>query len=362
MWNQTGVTQLLGITYPIVQAGMAGVSSPSIVAEVSNAGCLGTLGASYMSPQDITSAIKDIQALTDKPFAVNLFVTQRAIVFSPELQKMQTELAPFRIELELTEPDAIDFEWYDLTQQVQAVVDAGVKIISFTFGIPSADIVTMLHEAGVTIIGTATTVKEAVMIEDAGFHIVVAQGMEAGGHRASFASEDELAVQVGLMSLVPQMVDQVGVPVIAAGGIMDGRSIVAALALGAQGVQLGSAFLLTDESSAVEAYKKALLDTNDESTIVTKLFSGKPARVIANRFTKVLHSLEDNVPAFPLQNTLTSDIRKMAAVVGDTDLMSLYAGQSSCLGRELSARELIDTLVSEVATNQFQYHDASDQN
>ncbi len=362
MWNQTGVTQLFGITYPIIQAGMAGVSSPSLVAEVSNAGCLGTLGAGYMSPQAITRAIKDIQALTDKPFAVNLFVMQRAIAFSPELQKMQTELAPFRKELELTEPDAIDFEWYDLTQQVQAVIDAGVKIISFTFGIPSSDILSMLLESGITIIGTATTVKEAVMIEDAGFHIVVAQGMEAGGHRASFASEDELAVQVGLMSLVPQMVDQVGIPVIAAGGIMDGRCIVAALALGAQGVQLGSAFLLADESGAVEAYKKALLETNDESTIVSNLFSGKPARVIANRFTKVLHTLEDNVPPFPLQNALTSDIRKMATVVGDTDLMSMYAGQSSSLGRESSVRDLINTLLSEVAMNPFQYQDTSDQN
>ena len=357
MWNHTGVAKQLGIRYPIIQAGMAGITSPSLVAAVSNAGGLGTLGAGYMSRQEITSTISEIQRLTDKPFAVNLFVTQRAIAFSEQLQKVQTKLAPFRMDLGIDEPDAIDFDLQDLWEQVDAVLECNVPIVSFTFGIPSEEIMSRLFHAKVTLLGTATTVKEAMLLEDAGFHMVIAQGSEAGGHRATFESNDDVPL-IGSMSLIPQVVDQITLPVIAAGGIMDGRGIVAAMALGAQAVQLGTAFLLTTESSAVSAYKKAVFDSHDESTIMTKLFSGKPARAIENRFTKALHDLESEVPPFPLQNSLTNDIRKAARQQGVADMMSLYAGQSSGIGRMMDAAQLIEILVQEVEASDFRYREA----
>ena len=229
---------------------------------------------------------------------------------------------------------------------LEVLLSARVPIVSFTFGILPADAIARLHAQGTYLMGTATSVKEARMLEDAGIDAVIAQGAEAGGHRGTFAHAHPALV--GTMALVPQIVDAVGVPVIASGGIMDGRGIVAALALGASAVQMGTAFLTTTESGAPACYKQAVLRASENATGLTRAFSGRWARGIRNRFMQESDASGAAPLSFPWQNALTTQMRKAAAQNGDPELLSLWAGQGSTLARAVSAAELVRQLEQEI--------------
>lgn len=261
MWYENKVTQDLNIKYPIVQAGMAGgITTPELVAAVSNSGGLGSLGAGYMSSEQTRESIRKVKQLTDKPFGVNLFIPETPDVSEDELKKANEWLRPFRgklgisEKLEVKKPTATLFE-----QQMEIIMEERVPVCSFTFGVPSKETVQQLKTGNIMVIGTATTVKEAIANEENGVDMVVVQGSEAGGHRGTFMGSFEEAM-IGTMALVPQTVDHVNIPVIAAGGIMDGRGVLAALILGAQAVQMGTAFVTSIESGAKEQHKEAILN------------------------------------------------------------------------------------------------------
>ncbi|MGG1571789.1 NAD(P)H-dependent flavin oxidoreductase [Fictibacillus sp. NRS-1165] len=340
------ITSLFGIQYPIVQAGMAGgPATPELAAAVSNAGGLGTLGAGYMTPADLEAAIHTMKELTNKPCAVNLFLPEVFIEDSVRTEKMRKRLAPFRSSLGMEQASAESGYQSIFQDQIQTVLDAQVSIVSFTFNSPSTELVGQLKEQGITIMATATSVEEARQLEAEGVDVISAQGSEAGGHRGTFIGEAEDAL-IGSMTLVPLLTDAVSVPVIAAGGIMDGRGIAAAMALGASGVQLGTAFLASAESGAHPLHKDAIFQAKETDLKLTKAFSGKMARGINNDFMEQMAG-EENLPPYPIQNALTSDIRKQAAIQGKSEWMSLWAGQGAPMAKRLSAHEIMENLVKD---------------
>jgi nitronate monooxygenase len=347
MRSSTDIRSLLGIDHPIIQAPMAnGATTPALVAAVSNAGALGSLGASALDPGQILDAIAAIRRLTDRPFNVNLFAGGIEGPEGPDPSPMMEILARLHAEFGLPAPVPPGPVADPFEAQFEAVLEARPPIFSFTFGIPGDAALDGLRARGIKILGTATTVAEARRLETAGVDGVVAQGGEAGGHRGTFAGAFESAL-VGTMALVPQVVDAVAVPVVAAGGIMDGRGIVAARALGAGGVQMGTAFLACRESGIPEAYKAAVRAARDDQTVVTRVFSGRPARALVNEFVLAMRDREGAVLPYPLQNAATRALRAAAARRGDTRFLSLWAGQAAGLARSLPAADLIRELVQE---------------
>lgn len=339
------MAEALGTRLALVQAPMAGgATTAQLVAAVSEAGGLGSLGGAMLSPDDLRAAIRAIRALTDRPFGVNLFGPQpRVAADSAAAAAVREVLAPARADLGLPEPEPPQ-EWSSpLERQLEVVVEERVPAFSFTFSIPPLDEV---RESGAVVLGSATTVAEAVALEQAGVDIVVAQGSEAGGHRGTFLGPFEQGL-VGGLALVPQVVDRVSVPVIAAGGIMDGRGIAAALALGAEGVQLGTAFLTCTESGAPPAGKAALSAAGSDATVVTDALSGRPARAIRNRLADELAQAQ-RLP-YPLQGAAGRDVYAAAAAQGRTEYMYLLSGQGAPMCRDLSAAELVAALERETA-------------
>lgn len=353
MWNKTVLTRALGIQYPIIQAPMAGgPTTPELVAAVSNAGGLGFLGAGYMSADSMREAIHRIRELTDKPFGVNLFVPEKdeqvdlAAVASMKdyLKQVVPHVCGIADEIEnipIRRSSKDPFE-----KQLQVVLEERVPVLSFTFGHPTVEQIEKLKSKDIYVIGTATTVEEAIILEKMSVDAIVAQGYEAGGHRGTFLGFDESRL-IGSMALIPQVVDKVSVPVIAAGGIMDGRGIVACFALGASGVQMGTTFLVSRESGAHPEYKRAILHSRDADTVITTAFSGKPARGIRNAFIRSMQNYKEPIPPYPLQNALTRPIRNWASREANPDFMSLWAGQGSALSQEASAGEIVRRLVQE---------------
>lgn len=350
MWSSRVATLLtrLNITYPIIQAPMAGGATTStLVAAVANAGGLGSLAAGYMQPKDIRATIQDIRRLTQKPFSVNLFTPQSFEISLDKIKKVSVPLNKMRTELGIPTSDLIPQIKNNYQEQIDIICDEKVPIFSFTFGIPSADIIQRLKSNNTMIIGTATTVDEGVLLERSGCDAIVAQGSEAGGHRGTFDGEFTMS-QVGTIALIPQLVDAVSIPVIAAGGIMDGRGLAAAIALGANGVQMGTAFLTCNESGASRLYKNALLASNEASTVVTSTFSGKPARGLHNEFIKQMADYKDSLPDYPILHTLTSDIRAAATKLNNPHYPSFWAGQGTRLSKtSISAADLIKLTVEE---------------
>lgn len=335
----------LGIEHPIIQAPMAGGSTtPELVAAVSNAGGLGSTGAAYLKPEDIVKHSRRVRELTDKPFAVNLFAPLPAPA-EKDPGRMLAVLARHHEELGLAPPQPPKSPLPPFEEQVAAVAESGARVFSFTFGIPPAAVLERLRARGMLLAGTATTVREAKLLEAAGVDVVVAQGAEAGGHRGTFAGPFQASL-VGTMALVPQMVDAVRLPVVASGGLMDGRGIAAARVLGASGAQLGTAFLSCPEAGIAAAYKAALREAHDDATVVTRAFSGRPARGLANAFTEALGDSEDTLP-FPLQHAATTPLRSAASARGDTRFIALWAGQAAALSRGRPAGELMRELIAE---------------
>jgi nitronate monooxygenase len=346
------MTELLKIEFPIIQAPMAGgVTTSNLVAEVSNSGGLGMMGAGYMTPDQIRDQIKEIKQLTTYPFGINLFVPNEFTYTEKEIKAANDHLQPIYKQLNLSDNVNLDiptsnhfFEKFD--EQIQVVIDEKVPVCSFTFGIPSIEIIAKLKLHNSILMGTATTVEEAVEVEKLGMDMVVVQGSEAGGHRGNFMADDEKSL-VGLMSLIPQVVDHVSIPVIAAGGIMDGRGLMAAICLGANGVQMGTAFLTCIESGAHKVHKQAILHANEDQMVLTRAFSGKWARGIKNKFISDLKNHEDSLPDFPVQNTLTQHIRKAASSQNNPDYMSLWSGQSPRLAKNQTVEALMKDTISE---------------
>jgi nitronate monooxygenase len=336
----------LGIGQPIIKAPLAGAGdTPELVAAVSEAGGLGIFGAAYLQPDAIRATVRRIRALTSRPFGLNLFAPIPPAPLPADWGPALRRLAPWFEELSLPPPDELPAEPHpDFDAQMEAVLDSAPAVFSFAFGDIPAEAAEAARGRGIRLIGTATNVAEAVGLVRSGVDAVVAQGSEAGGHRGSYAATFE-AGMVGTIALVPQMADAIEMPVIASGGIMDGRGIAAALALGAAAVQLGTAFLTCPEAGTPSPYRKALLEGVEDSTRITDVFSGRPARGIDNRFLREMGGGE--ILPFPYQNALTRPLRTRAAELGQADLLSLWAGQGLRLARELPAAELVRALVAE---------------
>jgi nitronate monooxygenase len=334
---------------PVVQAPMAGgnITTPELVAAVSNSGGLGSLAGGYASAREIEQAIRKTRALTDRPFAVNLFAPGAHQPLSGDVGTQLRLLAPIHERLGLDPPAMPDRVAAYFTEQMEAVLAAKISIVSFTFGLLPPDAMNRLHGQGAFVMGTATTVAEAKMLEAAGVDAVVAQGGEAGAHRGTFDVPAEPPL-VGTMALVPQIADAIKLPVIASGGIMDGRGIVAAIVLGASAAQMGTAFLTCDECGAPPAYKRAVLDAPDDSTSLTRAFSGRWARAIRNRFMEASRRSGAEPLSYPWQNSLTVPMRAAAGKKGDSEYLSLWAGQGTRMARPLPAADLMRVLEHEI--------------
>ncbi|MFX3633954.1 MAG: NAD(P)H-dependent flavin oxidoreductase [Candidatus Pristimantibacillus sp.] len=342
----TKLCQVFNIRYPLFLAGMAGgPTTVQLVAAMSNAGGLGTLGAAYMEPNAIREAIMEIRKLTDKPFAVNLFAPQPTDN-NNRTEEVQHELNRMRDVLNIPHATADDLTTPSLFEkQLAVLLEEKVPVISTAFGILPDLHMRQVKAIGLLVVAMVTTVREAILAEQAGCDAIVAQGSEAGGHRGTFdITEQPMGANIGTFALVPQIVDHVKIPVVAAGGIMDGRGLVASLALGAQGVQMGTRFLTAVESGAHEVYKQTLLESTEENTVITRVFSGRPARGVRNLFIKQWDASGIEPLPFPTQNTATRDIRNAANSQSNPDYMSLWAGQGT---RLLTSGQKAEDIVAE---------------
>jgi len=328
--------------------GGASATPPALVAAVSNAGALGFVGAAYMPPDQIARECAAIRALTSRPFGINLFAPTPIPEPPSDVSAALERIAHFHAELGLPSPSRPTLPTHSFDDQLTAAIQGGASVFSFTFGILPTETVGRIKERGIYLIGTATTVEEALALERSGVDAIVGQGSDAGAHRGTFLGAFESSM-VGTMALVPQVADAVRIPVIASGGIMNGSGIRAALTLGASAAQMGTAFLVTDECGVAESYKAAVLSARDDSTRVTRAFSGRPARGIVNRaMTEIERDDGAAVLAYPYQNSLTRLMRTAAAQQDRAEFLSLWAGQAARLARRMAATDLVATLVREL--------------
>lgn len=342
-----GFLQSLGVKFPIIQAPMGGgLETPELTAAVANAGGLGSLAAAYLKPEEILDQARRIRALTDKPLNINLFAGGYDAGPVPDAQPMLSLLAEIHEALGLPAPVMPSLPPDPFPSQFEAVLEVSPTIFSFTFGIPSSDAMKRLKARGIHAVGTATTVEEARLLEQSGVTAIVAQGAEAGAHRGTFLGAFESSM-VPTLDLVRAIRSAVSVPVIASGGLMDGRDIAQAFARGASAVQLGTAFLTCPEAGTPEAYRQAILSARTDTTVVTRAFSGRPARGLRNTFIDRMAGHEDHILPFPLQNALTRPMRTAAAKAGKAGFLSLWAGRGVTRARALPAAELVKRLVEE---------------
>ena len=344
---QTALTRRLGIDNPIILAPMAGgPGTPDLVAAVSNAGGLGFAGLAYLTPAQIAEFCRSVRERTQRPFGINLFAALPPKPVGDGARVAQI-VAPFFAELGLAPPTIPAPAADSFNESLEAALAGGASILSFTFGILPTDALQKI-KSRMFVMGTATTVDEAQQLEAAGVDAVIAQGSEAGAHRGTFAHRFEEAM-IGTMALVPQVVDAVKLPVVASGGIMDGRGVAAAFALGATAVQSGTCFLTCNEAGIPEAYKQAILHAREYQTRVTRAFSGRPARGIVNRFMTEVENAAgpDGVLPYPVQNTLTRPLRAAAAKAGRAEFLSLWAGQAFPLARRQPAADLVRRMMKE---------------
>ena len=337
---------LLGFDVPIVLGPFGGMSSVALTAAVSEAGGLGGYGLFGYDADRIAATAAELRASTSLPFALNLWMPVGTEVAPGEVDTAAAlaTVAPLYDELGIPSPSGEpDRFLVDVDDQLDAVLDARPAVASFVFGMPSADRVAALHDRGILVVGGATTVAEAVAVERAGADAVVASGFEAGGHRVSFLADAEHSL-VGTMSLVPQVVDAVRIPVIAAGGIADRRGVAAAFALGARGVQVGTAFLRARESAASAAHRAALAGLTAEGTVLTRAATGRLARGIRNRLVETVEA--GTIAPFPAQSWVVGALRAEANRRGRGDLQSLWSGQSAALTRGDSAAAVFAELAA----------------
>ena len=337
-----------GLSIPVVLAPMGGgPSTPELVAAVSNAGGLGSLAAAYSNAERIQQDIAAIRKLTKRPFAVDLFSPQAQLALNEGVKAVADFLRPYHERLGLKAPELPQKPIENFDEQLEAVAKAAPPIVSFTFGLLPAKASERLKAQGTYLMGTATTMDEARQLEQAGVNAVIAQGSEAGAHRGTFAVPAEEAL-IGTVALVPQVVDSVRVPVIASGGIMDGRGLLAALALGASAVQMGTAFLACKEAGTNAAYREALKHGGESRTTLTRAFSGRMARGLSNEFIEKWNASGLQHLPYPWQNAFTQPMRRAAASAGQAGLLSLWAGQGVGMMRETTAAQLMKELQEEM--------------
>jgi len=334
------VHTIFDIPYPIIQAPMAGITSPKFVAACAEAGLLGSIGAGYLNGEQTKHFIQEVKKLTTKPFAVNLFIQEEPKIDVETLQQARMALQPFYDELGLSPVQSVVSKEV-FAGQIQAIIEEKVAICSFTFGIPSDEILKQLKDNGVYTIGTATTVEEAQQVEQAGVDAVVLQGGEAGGHRGSFSAPMQL---IPLNDLLQQVAGQIAIPIIAAGGLVTKEDIQRALANGAQAVQIGTVLLVADECEISPLYKNAVLTSKEQQTTVTRAFTGKPARGLDNDFIKRMQ--DATVAPYPLQHYLTTAIRKESEEQGNAEYLSMWMGENSYLVQQTGTiKSIIDKLL-----------------
>jgi len=338
---------LLGITHPIIQGPFGGgLSSVELAGAVSDAGGLGSFGAHIMTADEITDLVAQLKRRTSRPFGVNLWVPIPGEEVPPtplEWQGHVARVAGVLAELGLPEPELPE-AGPSFESQIESLLAAQPPVISFVMGVPPAEVLAEAKARGIRTIGTATTSDEAVAVAEAGMDAVVASGSDAGGHRGAFLRPVEESL-VGTFSLIPQVRDAVSIPVIAAGGIADRRGVVAAMALGADGVQIGTGFLATTESGASDVHKAALLSEEAKVTVLTRLFSGRHARAIPNRLIRELAAAEADVAPYPWQGHLMMPVRRAAGREGRADFVNLWSGQGAPLVRAQSAADYLCSLV-----------------
>ncbi|MBS0247213.1 MAG: nitronate monooxygenase [Proteobacteria bacterium] len=335
----------LGVDHPIVLGPMAGgAGSPKLVAAVSNAGGLGSFGAAYLAPQQILDTVNEIRSLTSKPIALNLFAGGYEPDRVVEPGPMMAVVSRAHERLGLAPPTLPPNPVSPFDEQLEAIIEAKPALFSFTFGVPGADQIARLQKAGIPVCGTATTVEEAKVLASAGVDAIAAQGEEAGAHRGTFLRSAEESM-VPTYELVRGVVAATGLPVFASGGLMDGADVKRALEAGAQAAQLGTAFLLCPESGIPVPYRDALRARKD-TTVITRVYSGRAARGLRNRFIDEC----DGVPVLPFrqQNDLTRAMRTESGKKGLPDYISLWAGRGVTRAREMPAAELVRMLVSEI--------------
>lgn len=343
MWPDRRLLDLFGIEHPIIQAPMAGAQGAALAIAVSEAGGLGSLPCALLNAAAIRGEVQQIRQRTARPFNLNFFCHRVPTPDPARESRWIARLADYRRELgvqhEIVPSERVPFD----AAMCALVEDLGPRVVSFHFGLPEPTLVARVRACGAKVVSSATTVTEAKWLEGHGVDAVIAQGAEAGGHRGVFL-DDDITSQPGTFALVPQIVDAVRVPVIAAGGIGDARGVVAALALGAAGVQIGTAFLLSPESTISPMYRSALKTACEDQTVITNVFTGRPARALANRAVRELGPMSADAPAFPRAANAILPLRMKAEAAGSSDFTSLWSGQAARFARELPAGEFVRQL------------------
>jgi len=351
MWYQTKASELLGIAYPVLQGPFGGnLSSVELVATVSNAGGLGGFGAYSMSPQEIVAVDEQIRNATNKPYNINLWVNDTdavdGTVSDEQFKHTQEIFRPYFDQLGIALPEKPAIFRSRFEAQVAVILERKPPVFSFMFGIPSADILEQCRRSGIKTIGAATTLDEAIALEAAGVDLIVASGFESGGHRPSFLQSAE-ASTTGTFVLVQLIREKVKTPVVAAGGIANGRGIAAALTLGADAVQIGTAFLACDESNATPLHREMLFSDAARQTTLTRAFTGRLGRGIANRITSALSPGTKDILPFPLQTTFMSALRKAALEKEQWDMIYFWGGQIAPILKHRKAAVLMQSLIEE---------------
>lgn len=348
MWPDRRIIELFGIEHPILLAPMAGPSTAELGIAVSEAGGLGCYACALSTPEQIRTAMGVIRQRTSKPVNLNFFTHTPPEPDAGREARWKARLGQYYSELGI-DPNApvarTNRAPFDETT-CQIVEEFKPEVVSFHFGLPKDSLMQRVKATGAKVISTATTAREAKWLAERGCDAIIAQGAEAGGHRGMFLT-DNVASQAGTLALVPQVVDVVDVPVIAAGGIADGRGIAAAFALGASGVQVGTAFLFCPEAKVSDPHRAALRSARDDDTALTNVFTGRPARGVINKVIREVGPISAEAPAFPLTAGALAPIRAAAEAKGSSDFTPLWSGQAAALGRETPAAELTQSLVKD---------------
>jgi nitronate monooxygenase len=348
MWRDRRVLDLFRIELPILQSPMGGASGPALAIAVSEAGGLGALAGAVLTIDRLRADIGVIQQQTSKSFNMNFFAYRPEAPDANREEAWRRLMSAYYAEagLAMTLPDGPIGPQTFSEAMCEVVEDVKPAVVSFHFGLPPAPLLARVKSTGASVISSATTVAEARYLEDAGVDAIIAQGLEAGGHRGMFLTSD-LWTQMGTLALVPQVVDAVKVPVIAAGGIADGRGLAAVLALGASAAQVGTAFLPTPEAQIPELYSKSLAGATNTPTAETNVFTGKPARVLVNRLVREAGPISDIAPVFPEALRALAPLRAVAEAGGSSDFTPMWAGQGAALGRAEGAADLLRTIAAE---------------
>lgn len=343
-WPDTRILDLLGIELPIIQAPMAGATGSAMVIAASNAGGLGSMPAALLSSEQLREELKGIRQHTARPFNVNFFCHQPPEPDEQSARDWKDLLEPYYRELgvDFDAPTPVSNRAPFDNASCEVIEECRPQVVSFHFGLPEKSLLDRVKATGAKVLSSATTVEEARWLEQHGCDAIIAMGYEAGGHRGMFLSDD-LSSQVGLFALLPQIVDAVNVPVIAAGGIVDARGVAAAFLLGASAVQVGTAYLFTPEAKVSASHHKALRTARASETAVTNLFTGRPARGILNRVMRELGPMSDKAPAFPLAGGALMPLRAK----DEADFSNLWAGQAFTMGVEMTTAELTRRLAEE---------------